>query len=422
MSGSVFALVDCNNFYASCETLFQPKYRGSPIVVLSNNDGCVVARSKEAKLLGIKMGVPFHQISAMVKQKKVVVFSSNYALYGDLSHRVMSVLGDIAPDVEVYSTDEAFLSLAGMERNIDLVAYGQAIRERVQNWTGITVCVGISTTKTLAKLANHAAKAYPATGGVVDLTDRHRQRKLLALTPVGDVWGVGRQLSIKLHDLNIHTALDLAEADLKTLRKQFSVVLERTARELNGESCLALEDVVSAKKQIVCSRSFGTRVEELTQLREAVSSYTARASVKLRASGQLAKQVTVSVRTGAFNQNETPYNNMASTTLAVPTDDSSVLCKVANSLLGKIWRPGYRYAKAGVMLSDLYGKDTIQEDLFSPQGTADRAKLMATLDNINKSRHGQVFLAAQGIKQRWAMHRDYLSPSYTTQWCDIPLV
>jgi DNA polymerase V len=422
MSQNFFALVDCNNFYASCETLFRPKLRGLPIVVLSNNDGCVVARSKEAKLLGIKMGVPAHQIAMMIKQHNIVMFSSNYALYGDISHRVMTTLEDMAPSVEVYSIDEAFLSLTGLRNPNDIVEYGLDIRERIQNWVGITVCVGVSTTKTLAKLANHAAKTYPATGGVVDLTDRQRQRKLLAITPVEEVWGVGRQLSKRLHDMGTHTALDLADTDLKTLRKQFSVVLERTARELSGESCLELQEVVNTKKQIVCSRSFGARVEGVAELREAISTYTVRASEKLRAGNQLARQITVSIRTGYFNPNEPSYSNMASTTLAVPSSDSSQLCKAANGLLEKLWRPGYRYAKAGVMLADLYDQNVVQEDLFVPQASGARSKLMATLDGINKSRHGKVFLGAQGIKQGWGMHRQYLSPSYTTQWLDIPKV
>ncbi|MFQ3199586.1 MAG: DNA polymerase V [Zhongshania sp.] len=422
MSQNLFALVDCNNFYASCETLFRPKLRGLPIVVLSNNDGCVVARSKEAKLLGIKMGVPAHQIAMMIKHHNVVMFSSNYVLYGDISHRVMTTLEDMAPSVEVYSIDEAFLSLTGLRNQNDIVAYGLDIRERIQRWVGITVCVGVSTTKTLAKLANHAAKTYPATGGVVDLTDRQRQRKLLAITPVGEVWGVGRQLSKRLHDMGIYTALDLADTDLKTLRKQFSVVLERTARELSGESCLELQEVVNTKKQIVCSRSFGARVERVAELREAISTYTVRASEKLRAGNQIARQITVSIRTGYFNPNEPSYSNMASTTLAVPSSDSSQLCKAANGLLEKLWRPGYRYAKAGVMLADLYDQNVVQEDLFAPQASGTRSKLMSALDGINKSRHGKVFLGAQGIKRGWGMHRQYLSPSYTTQWLDIPKV
>ena len=256
----IFALVDCNNFYASCESLFQPKLRNRPIVVLSNNDGCVVARSKEAKQLGIKMGVPVHQIKDMIRQHRIAVFSSNYALYGDMSQRVMSILEQMAPQVEVYSIDEAFLSLTGIESYQSLNDFGVAVRERVQQWTGITVCVGIAPTKTLAKLANHAAKAYPATGGVVDLSQRERQERLLSITPIDEVWGVGRRLSVRLRELGIESALGLAEYDLKSLRQRFSVVLERTARELRGESCLALEDVTEPKQQIVCSRSFSKRV------------------------------------------------------------------------------------------------------------------------------------------------------------------
>lgn len=418
----LFALVDCNNFYASCESLFQPKLRNRPIVVLSNNDGCVVARSKEAKQLGIKMGVPVHQIKDMIRQHRIAVFSSNYALYGDMSQRVMSILEQMAPQVEVYSIDEAFLSLTGIESYQSINDFGVAIRERVQQWTGITVCVGIAPTKTLAKLANHAAKAYPATGGVVDLSERERQQRLLRITPIEEVWGVGRRLSVRLRELGIESALDLSEYDLKSLRQRFSVVLERTARELRGESCLALEDVTEPKQQIVCSRSFSKRVESLDELRESVASYTARAAEKLRAEQQVCKMLSVSIRTGLFNPTEPIYSNSAVTPLATPTNDSSQLIAEATRLLRAIWRPGYRYAKAGVMLSELSPQEQGQADLFSASEKAHRKQLMQTIDQINSGKHGKVFIGAQGIKQEWSMKRRYLSPAYTTRWNEIPPV
>lgn len=418
----LFALVDCNNFYASCESLFQPKLRNRPIVVLSNNDGCVVARSKEAKQLGIKMGVPVHQIKDMIRQHRIAVFSSNYALYGDMSQRVMSILEQMAPQVEVYSIDEAFLSLTGIESYQSINDFGVAIRERVQQWTGITVCVGIAPTKTLAKLANHAAKAYPATGGVVDLSERERQQRLLRITPIEEVWGVGRRLSVRLRELGIESALDLSEYDLKSLRQRFSVVLERTARELRGESCLALEDVTEPKQQIVCSRSFSKRVESLDELRESVASYTARAAEKLRAEQQVCKMLSVSIRTGLFNPTEPIYSNSAVTPLATPTNDSSQLIAEATRLLRAIWRPGYRYAKAGVMLSELSPQEQGQGDLFSAPQQARRKQLMQTIDQINGGKHGKVFIGAQGIQQEWSMKRRYLSPAYTTRWSEIPHV
>lgn len=418
----LFALVDCNNFYASCESLFQPKFRNRPIVVLSNNDGCVVARSKEAKQLGIKMGVPVHQIKDMIRLHRIAVFSSNYALYGDMSQRVMSILEQMAPQVEVYSIDEAFLSLTGIESYQSLNDFGVAVRERVQQWTGITVCVGIAPTKTLAKLANHAAKAYPATGGVVDLSERERQERLLCITPIEEVWGVGHRLSARLRELGIESALDLAEYDLKSLRQRFSVVLERTARELRGESCLALDDITEPKQQIVCSRSFSKRVESLEELRESVASYTARAAEKLRAEQQVCKMLSVSLRTGLFNPTEPIYSNSAVTPLATPTNDSSQLIAEATRLLRGIWRPGYRYAKAGVMLSELSPQEQGQADLFSAPEHARRKRLMQTVDQINDGRHGKVFIAAQGVQQEWSMKRRYLSPAYTTRWNEIPNV
>ena len=418
----IFALVDCNNFYASCESLFQPKLRNRPIVVLSNNDGCVVARSKEAKQLGIKMGVPVHQIKDMIRQHRIAVFSSNYALYGDMSQRVMSILEQMAPQVEVYSIDEAFLSLTGIESYQSLNDFGVAVRERVQQWTGITVCVGIAPTKTLAKLANHAAKAYPATGGVVDLSQRERQERLLSITPIDEVWGVGRRLSVRLRELGIESALGLAEYDLKSLRQRFSVVLERTARELRGESCLALEDVTEPKQQIVCSRSFSKRVESLDELRESVASYTARAAEKLRAEQQVCKMLSVTLRTGFFNPTEPIYSNSAVTPLATPTNDSSQLIAEATRLLRGIWRPGYRYAKAGVMLSELSPQEQGQADLFCAPEQARRKQLMQTIDQINGGKHGKVFIAAQGVQQEGSMKRRDLSPAYTTRWNEVPLV
>lgn len=241
--GRNFALVDCNNFYASCEKLFRPDLADRAVVVLSNNDGCVVARSKEAKALGIKMGVPVFQIRELINKHKVVAFSSNYALYADMSARVMRTLEDMVPAVEVYSIDEAFVDLSGMANSINLTDFGQLIRQRIQQWIGITVCVGIAPTKTLAKLANHGAKSWPKTGGVVDLTSKERQRKLMALLPVNEVWGIGGRLTKRLDDIGIHTVLQLADAPTKLIRQQFSVVVERTVMELNGESCIELEDI-----------------------------------------------------------------------------------------------------------------------------------------------------------------------------------
>lgn len=419
----VFALVDCNNFYASCEKLFRPDLKDTPVVVLSNNDGCVVARSREAKLLGIKMGVPVFQIKAEMQRHGILAFSSNYALYADLSSRVMRTLEEMAPRVEVYSIDEAFLDLTGIESAISLVEFGHQVRERIGHWIGITVCVGIAPTKTLAKLANHAAKKYPATQGVVDLTNPDRQRRLLALVPVDDVWGVGRRLSKRLNALGITTALDLANASPRAIRDQFSVVLERTVRELNGESCIELEEIPPTKKQIVCSRSFGVKVTHFEFLREAICEYATRATEKLRKEQQQAKVMTVFIRTSPFKDNEPQYSNSASGELLIPSCDTRDFIELANHLLKRIWKDGFRYAKAGVMLSDFYDPGMFQPGLFDDVSTRSNSQqLMSVLDTINQSGAGKVFFAGQGTKKDWSMKREHLSPAYTTRWDQLPRV
>ncbi|HCJ7299604.1 TPA: translesion error-prone DNA polymerase V subunit UmuC [Vibrio cholerae] len=419
----VFALVDCNNFYASCEKLFRPDLKDTPVVVLSNNDGCVVARSREAKLLGIKMGVPVFQIKSEMQRHGILAFSSNYALYADLSSRVMRTLEEMAPRVEVYSIDEAFLDLTGIESVLSLVEFGQQVRERIGHWIGITVCVGIAPTKTLAKLANHAAKKYPATQGVVDLTNPDRQRRLLALVPVDDVWGVGRRLSKRLNALGITTALDLANASPRAIRDQFSVVLERTVRELNGESCIELEEIPPTKKQIVCSRSFGVKVTHFELLREAVCEYATRATEKLRKEQQQAKVMTVFIRTSPFKDNEPQYSNSASGELVIPSCDTRDFIELANHLLKRIWKDGFRYAQAGVMLSDFYDPGMFQPGLFDDVSTRSNSQqLMSVLDTINQSGAGKVFFAGQGTKKDWSMKREHLSPAYTTRWDQLPRV
>jgi DNA polymerase V len=427
-----FALVDCNNFYASCEKLFRPDLASTPVVVLSNNDGCVIARSREAKALGIKMGVPYFQVRELVNKHRIVVFSSNYALYADISSRVMSTLEQLAPAVEVYSIDEAFLDLTGVEHAQSLTELGLSIRQTIQDWIGMTVCVGIAPSKTLAKLANHAAKKWQKTAGVVDLTSKERQRKLMALLPVSEVWGVGGKLTKRLNELGIHTALQLADASPKMLRRQFSVVIERTVAELNGESCLALEDVVANKREIVSSRAFSERITEFSQMQQAVSEYVHRASEKLRSQNSKAKQLTVFIRTSPFsNHSQDPfYSNSATGLLISPTDDTRDFLHLAGELLKKIWKDGYRYAKAGVMLADFYDEGIEQLQLFTDtaNGRVNEAApvyranpaLMTVLDEINHSGKAKVFFAAKGLQQDWAMKRQLLSPAYTTKWRDIP--
>lgn len=306
----------------------------------------VVARSAEAKALGIKMGVPAFMIKDQVRRHRIEVCSSNYSLYADMSARVMQVLEQMVPDVEVYSIDEAFLGLGSLAAHFDLQSYASEMRNKVEKWTGIRTCVGIGPSKTLAKLANYATKKYPGTKGVVDLRDSIRRERLMKITPVEEVWGIGRQHTKSLNSDGIKTVWDLHQINLKAARQKYSVVLERTVSELRGISCLALEDAAPPKKQIICSRSFGSRITDVEGLREAVRMYAGRATEKLRGEGQSAGHLSVFIRTGGFNQNEPNYSNSAVTRLNPPTTDTRVISRHAIRLLDSIWREGYRYAKA----------------------------------------------------------------------------
>src|SRR3989338_4021549 len=357
---SVFALIDCNSFYASCERVFRPDLRQTPIVVLSNNDGCVIARSADAKPF-VKMGAPYFQIKHELKRHGILAFSSNYALYGDLSQRVMTVIESLVPALEVYSIDEAFADLSGIANREQL---GREIRRQVLRQTGIPTGVGIAATKTLSKLANHAAKKWQRqTGGVVDICDPVRRDKLLKVIAVGEVWGIGRRLTEQLQVMQIKTAWDLAQADPWTLRTRFSVVLEKTARELRGTACLDLEEVAPPKQAICCSRMFGMRLRTLAPIREAVASYTARACEKLRAQGSLCKRVRVSIRTGMFNPDEAQYARGLVCELPYPSDDTRLISAAAMDGLQQLFRDGYAYSKAEVLLLDLRPRGQFTEDL-----------------------------------------------------------
>lgn len=416
----VFALVDCNNFYASCEKLFRPDIKDRPVVVLSNNDGCVVARSKEAKALGIKMGVPAFQIRTLMKQHGIIAFSSNYALYADMSSRVMQTLEAMAPSVEVYSIDEAFLDLTAIDNVIAFSDFGHQIKSTVANNTGMAVCVGIAPTKTLAKLANYAAKKFLATNGVLDLTGRARQRKLMAITPVNEVWGVGGRLNKRLAELGISTALDLANADPKRMRKHFSVVMEKTISELNGVSCIALEQVAPAKQQIMCSRSFGEVVTDKQVMQQLLSGYVGRAAEKLRAEKLSCRHLQVFVRTSLFRKDGNQYSNAASTRLTIATDDTRILTKSAMLLLDHIWKADIPYAKAGVMLTELSEKQIQQADLFNVSPDSKSKQLMELMDRVNAGKYGKIWLASQSKQSPWTMKREHLSPPYTTHWDSLP--
>ncbi|NMP27921.1 translesion error-prone DNA polymerase V subunit UmuC [Rahnella sp. SAP-1] len=416
----MFALADVNSFYASCESVFRPDLQGRPVVVLSNNDGCVIARNAEAKLLNIPMGAPYFKIRAQFERDKVAVFSSNYALYADMSTRVMTILEAMAPAVEIYSIDEAFLNLQGVSNCQDLEAFGHEVRAKVRQWTGLTVGVGIGPTKTLAKLANYAAKKWSQTGGVVDLSLMARQRKLMTLVDVAEVWGVGRRIAKKLNNLGINKALQLADAPTALIRKHFSVVLERTARELRGEPCLEMEEFAPTKQQIICSRSFGDRVSQYELMREAICSHAVRAAEKLRAEHQYCRYVSAFVKTSPFAENESYYGNTAGTKIQIPTQDSRDIVAAATTCLDAIWQDGHRFQKCGVMLGDFYSQGVAQLGLFDdypPRPGSER--LMAVLDTINHSGKGQVWFAGQGTQKSWEMKRQMLSPAYTTRFSDL---
>ncbi|HDZ9122638.1 Y-family DNA polymerase [Klebsiella quasipneumoniae] len=417
----MFALCDVNSFYASCETVFRPDLKGRPVVVLSNNDGCVIARSPEAKPF-VKMGEPYFKQKDMFRRHGIIAFSSNYELYADMSNRVMTTLEELSPRCEIYSIDEAFCDLTGVRNCRDLTDFGREIRETVLRRTHLTVGVGIAQTKTLAKLANHAAKQWQRqTGGVVDLSNLERQRKLMALLPVDEVWGVGRRISKKLEAMGIKTVLQLADTDIRFIRKHFNVVLERTVRELRGEPCLGLEEFAPVKQEIVCSRSFGGRITEYHEMRQAICSYASRAAEKLRGEHQYCRFISAFVKTSPFALNEPYYGNSASVKLLTPTQDSRDIITAATKCLDVIWRDGHRYQKAGVMLGDFYSQGVAQLNLFDDNAPRKNSeKLMEVLDHLNaKDGRGTLYFAGQGIQTAWQMKREMLSPRYTTRYSDL---
>lgn len=420
----MFVLCDVNTFYASCETVFRPDLAGRPVVVLSNNDGCVISRNAQAKPF-VKMGAPYFQQKDLFRQHGVVCFSSNYELYADMSNRVMTTLEEILPRCEIYSIDEVFGDISGICRYRDLTEFGREIKDKVRMRTHLTVGVGIAQTKTLAKLANYAAKHWPQqTQGVVDLSNLEKQRKLMAALPVEEVWGIGRRIAKTLESMGIKTVLQLAETDIRFIRKHFSVVLERTVRELRGEPCLELEEFAPLKQEIICSRSFGERITEYDAMRQAICSYAARAAEKLRQEHQYCRFISVFVKTSPFTPNAPYYANSASVKLITPTQDSRDIIAATMRCLEAIWKEGYRYQKAGVMLGDFYSRGVAQLDLFDENTPRrDSQKLMAVLDTLNaKEGRGTLYFAGQGIQQHWQMKREMLSPRYTTRYTDLPIV
>ncbi len=420
------ALVDCNNFYASCERLFQPHLVNRPVVVLSNNDGCIVARSNEAKALDIAMGAPLFKVQDEINKYRVAVFSSNYTLYGDLSKRVMDTLKTFTPHVEVYSIDESFLDLTGFE-HYNLQQYAEVIRKTVIQWTGIPVSIGIGSTKTLAKTANHLAKKNPTSNGVLNLNAEHDLSAVLESVPVQNVWGIGRRWSDRLHQLGIHSARQLRDADTTDLKKRFNVTLARTAQELRGIPCIELEEEQPDKQQIMSSRSFGERLENINDLQQAISHFMSRAAEKLRKQHLQARHISVFIQTNphAKDPERDPYyKNSQNIRLATPSDNTGELIQTALQLLEQIYQPDYRYMRAGVMLSELTHYQQRQGDLFAPVAKkSDRNPLIQTMDSINKKMGGGTMrYASEGFGGRWQMKQNRKSPCYTTRWDELAIV
>lgn len=415
------ALVDCNNFYVSCERVFRPDLQGVPVVVLSNNDGCVVSRSNEAKALGIKMAQPWFECKKLSEEHGVLALSSNYALYADLSNRVMSILSDFAPRHEVYSIDECFVDLTGIPKLRD-VSY--AMRERVGKWTGIPVCVGIGPTKTLAKLANHVAKKHPRSRGVFNynvLTPEQKAR-LLSQLPVDEVWGVGRKLTKRLAGYGIHTVQDLRQAHASTLRADFGVVMEKTQLELQEVACIDLQEVQPDRQQIIASRSFGDMVTDLPILKDALSTFVANACVKLRSQNCHASVIQVFLQTNRFRKDLPQYNPSMAVSLPYPTSDTLEVNRWADYLCERMWKPNYQYKKAGVMLSEISPVSHVQGDLLEPRALVNE-KLMGALDSLNtRYGRGTVRVSSQGAYSEWQMRQERKSPNYTTCWEEMPIV
>ncbi|MDO8694013.1 MAG: Y-family DNA polymerase [Sheuella sp.] len=440
----MFALVDGNNFYVSCERVFRPNLQHTPVVVLSNNDGCAIARSNEAKALDIKMGAPWFQIQHLSESHGLVALSANFALYGDMSDRMMSIAAGLGPTQEIYSIDESFIGLDGVRGN--LARRARIIRSRILQWTGLPCGIGIGATKTLAKLANYIAKtaerkpgSYPQEyAQVCDLSSISLEERqyLLGLTEIGEVWGVGRRYAAQLKEYGMHTALDLSRMDPAVVRSRWSVVLERTVRELQGTACIQIEDIAPDKKEIACTRSFGHPVTQRSDLQEAISEFTSRACEKLRRQNSHANQVLCFIRTSPFRK-EKQYSRSICIRLPRPCADTKIITQSAIQGLNLIYKSGYKYAKAGVMLIDLQPADTTQlnldigltDDLCAedrtPESRVDQSRLMQTMDAVNLRYGKSTLLLASaglgGVNRSWSMKQERRTPQYTTRWQDIPI-
>ena len=412
------ALVDCNSFYVSCERLFNPKIQYKPVVVLSNNDGCVISRSKEAKLLGIKMGEPYFKVKELIRKNKVYIFSSNYALYGDLSRRVMKVLKTFSPNVEIYSIDEAFIDLSFLDEE-EVEKYGKEIRAKVLKWTGIPTSVGVSSTKTLSKVANHIAKKEKT--GVMYLYKNIDEK--LRNFPISDVWGVGKQLTKFYVKNGINNAYQLKSKPNTWVKKSTNVLGSRTAMELSGISCIGLEIQEEKRKNCCVSRSFGKKVTDIQKLEEAITTYCLNAAEKIRADDQLCRRITVFIRTSPFNKNRKYYSNGQTIDLPIPTSNSIELIKNAKQVLKNIYKPNYYYQKAGIILSKLKSSDGNDVNLLTPLLEKKSKKLMNAIDytNMKYGRHA-ISIANAGIKKDWKMRRQHSSGIDTASFGYLPKV
>lgn len=418
----VFALCDANSFYASCEKVFRPDLEGRPIVVLSNNDGCVIAQSKEAKeILEIYMCRPWHELQKDAERLGVVCFSSNYELYGNMSNRFMETLSQFTFHQEVYSIDESFLEMTGINR--DYTEYGHEIRDTVKRWTGLPICVGFGHTKTLSKLANHIAKKQARFDGICDLTtmDTHELDAIMESLPVSKIWGVGSRLELRLNALGVHNILRLKRASTKCVRDEFGIVLETTVRELNGEVIIDMEDRLPEAKQVMSSRSFGARVNELGDLQQAISYHASLASQRMRSKGLYANAIYVFAQNSPFHKAPF-YGGSLTMGLPSPTDNTFQINQAAQWLLKRIYKPGIYYQKAGVMLMDLVPKAGQQGDLFDYNANhIKKTTLMQTVDALNsKYSKGTIKFGGEGLQQHWRMRRNFKSPNYTNSWDELP--
>jgi len=414
----MFALVDCNSFYASCEQVFRPDLRGKPVVVLSNNDGCIIARNKEAKALGVIALQPYFKAAPLLKQHSVNIFSSNYELYADLSNRIMEVASSFSPNVEIYSIDELFLSLDGMHYNFN--EYAQKIKKTIWRNVRVPVSVGIAPTKTLSKVANHAAKKHLELNGVCVLDTPNKWQAALKTISVNEVWGVGSRLTERLAEHGVVTAYDLAQKPPESIRKIFSINLERIIRELNGESCMFLDEQREPKQQIFSTRTFGHRIYELSELQQSVSTYATRACEKLRKQESLVKIATVFIQTSRFD--EIKYLRSTVVPMPYPTNDTALVVKEVLKSVRELFIQGLPYYKAGVGLVDLVDQKNQQMTLFNHQQPKSRGRLMEVIDQINTIKPKAIQLASNGVSQKWSMKRLKKSPSYTTKWSELPVI